>query len=366
MTLIPMRTVASQVAAELTEQISKRTWREWLPSERDLCQKMQVSRSTLRSALQQLQHDGVIEALHGVGHRIAIHPTKRKRAEVRSIALLAPEPISHLRPNTAHWIEDLKDQLHALGYELSYQQARSCYQTEPERALTRLLKRENHLVWILVLTNKAMQRWFAENEIPCVVTGSVYEGVALPSVDFDFRAICRHAAGVLIGAGHSRLDLLTHRPRTAGDMESEAGFHEAIEKSSRKGISGSVFYHDESLEGIGNTLRRLLQQKAPPTGLIVSNSNLMLTATTILGRRGIRVPEDMSLICKDDALFLQHVVPDTARYVSEASAIAKKILTQVLHQVQRPTTRAPGIRIFPRFHRGGSVAPPRADALKKE
>lgn len=354
-----MRTVSNQVAAELHAHISKGNWREWLPSERELCQQLQVSRSTLRAALQKLQHDGVLTATHGVGHRIAFRPRHRRRTEVHSVALLAPEPITHLRPNTAHWIEELKGQLHSLGYELRYCHVRGCYQASPERMLQRLLRRETHAAWILLLTNKSMQQWFQDNEIPCVVAGSQFEGIALPSVDFDFRAICRHAAGVLIGAGHKRLTFLTHKPRTAGDLEGESGFREAVEKSGREGISGSVIYQDESREGIFSVIRRLMGQELPPTGFIVSNSNLLLSAITILGRLGLRVPEDVSLICKDDALFLNQVVPDPARYISDTQAMVKKILTQILHQTKRPTQRAVDVRLFPRFHKGASVAAPR-------
>jgi len=366
MTLIPMRTVSSQVASELHGHISKGTWQEWLPSERVLCQQFQVSRSTLRSALLQLKHDGVVTATHGVGYHIAFRPPLRGRAGVRSVALLAPKPISHLRPNTAHWIDELKDQLHALGYELRYQNVRNCYQAEPERALNRLLRRETHAVWILVLTNKPMQRWFQENKIPCVVAGSLFEGISLPSVDFDSRAVCRHAAGVLVGAGHKRLVYLTHKPRSAGDIESECGFLEAVSQSRSDGISGLVAHHDESKEGIAKTIRRLMDQDLPPTGLIVSNSNLFLSTVTALASRGLRVPEDVSLICKDDALFLSHVMPDPTRYISDDHTTAKKLITQVLHQIQCPLHRSADIRLFPHFHKGASVKPPRAAAAPRK
>lgn len=366
MTLIPMRTVSSQVASELLENIAKGSWKEWLPSERELCQQLQVSRSTLRAALRHLQKDGVLAANHGVGHRILAGSTTRSRQVSHSVAMLAPETISHMRPNTAHWIEELKGQLHSLGYELRYHNNRNCYQAGAERALKRLLQRENHAVWILVLSNKTMQEWFVEKKIPCVVAGSHFEGVALPSVDFDFRAICRHAVGVLVGAGHKRLAFLTHKPRTAGDLESERGFHEGLKKSGRDDIEGTVAHHDESVEGIVNVVRRLMDRAERPTGLIVSNSNLLLTTITFLARRGLRVPEDISVICKDDALFLSHIVPEPARYVSDASAVAKKILTLVLHQTQSPGRDSGDVRLFPRLHKGASIGPPPKEIKSKK
>jgi DNA-binding transcriptional MocR family regulator len=53
MTLIPHRTVASQLAVQLRAELTKGTWRGWLPSERVLSRTLQASRNTVRAALEQ-------------------------------------------------------------------------------------------------------------------------------------------------------------------------------------------------------------------------------------------------------------------------------------------------------------------------
>ena len=57
MTLIPHRTVASQLAVQLRTDLKKGTWRGWLPSERVLSRTLQASRNTVRAALDQLKAD---------------------------------------------------------------------------------------------------------------------------------------------------------------------------------------------------------------------------------------------------------------------------------------------------------------------
>jgi DNA-binding LacI/PurR family transcriptional regulator len=54
----------------------------------------------------------------------------------------------------------------------------------------------------------------------------------LPFRDLDHRAICRHAAGILLGLGHRKLALVMQKSRRAGDLESEAGFLEGVKQSS--------------------------------------------------------------------------------------------------------------------------------------
>ena len=66
MTLIPHRTVASQIAAQLRAEITKGTLREWLPSERVLSRTVQASRNTVRAALEQLKAEGLIAPARGL------------------------------------------------------------------------------------------------------------------------------------------------------------------------------------------------------------------------------------------------------------------------------------------------------------
>ena len=62
--------LAAQVADALRDKIRSQTWTEWLPSERTLAETLQVSRKTLRKALAQLQREGTVEVVSGLGHRI--------------------------------------------------------------------------------------------------------------------------------------------------------------------------------------------------------------------------------------------------------------------------------------------------------
>jgi len=99
---IPQRhSLVGQAAAYLKTAIAAGQWRGWLPAERTLCEMLQVSRSTLRRALAQLQRDAVVRAEHGAGNRI-LPRSSRPRGRLRSheVALLIPEPLELLLPNT--------------------------------------------------------------------------------------------------------------------------------------------------------------------------------------------------------------------------------------------------------------------------
>src|SRR5690606_23622818 len=145
----------------------------------------------------------------------------------------------------------------------------------------------------------AIQRWFVRNEAKCVVAGSVHAGLALPYRDLDHRAMCRHAAGVLLGLGHRKLALVIAKSQLAGDLASEAGFVEGVRKSPHATAEAVVTRHDGSVVGIGHTLRRLREQTPPVTGLLVANAYHYLGVVSRLAQMGHRVPDDVSVISRD-------------------------------------------------------------------
>lgn len=359
MTLIPQRTVASQIAAQLRADIGRGVWRNWLPSERALSEKVQASRNTVRTALAQLKAEGIIAPTRGFGNRVIGKPRKRSaRGKTLTVGLLIPGPIGSLRPFIALWIDELKDLLVEAGYRLRVHVGRHYYQANPKRALDRLVGQNDHDAWVLALSSHEMQTWFAQRGVPCIVAGTPYAGVALPSFDVDQHAICRHAAGVLLGLGHRRLGLLSREAQRAGDMDSDRGFLEGVRGSSRNDVITTIATHRDDVDSVTSALRRLLDRKEPPTGIIVCNSYAYLAAVTLLAQGGLRVPGDISLISRDDDPFLLFLAPTPARYVIGPHVFAKKMTTLILRLISGAALGHMHPRLLPEYTAGGSTASP--------
>lgn len=357
MTLIPRRTVASQITAHLRAEIARGTWRGWLPGERQLAQTLQASRNTVRAALEQLKADGVVATVKGVGNRVAAEPRVRAPdAQPKSVGVIIPEPIGSVRPLIALWIDQLKDLLLEEGCRLRVHDGRQYYQTNPNRALERLVDQHAHEAWVLTLSSEAMQRWFARRQLPCLVAGSTFPDVALPHYDLDYRAICRHAAGVLLRLGHRRLGLLNRESRRAGDVDSEEGFREGVARWPAPDATAEIAYHRDDVESVSRALTRLFDRRAPPTALLVSNSYAYLAAASVLAQRGLRIPRDVSLISRDDDPFLPYLAPSPARYVVSPHAFATRMLAPILRLLARETDVHAPAPLLPKFFAGGSVA----------
>ena len=355
---IPQRqSLVSQTVEVLRQEIAQQPWGDWLPAERKLCAMFQVSRNTLRAALARLQREGLIRAEHGAGNRILTRPGRRKRkAPSRDVGLLSPEPLERLRPTQTLWIDELRALLNERGCRLHVFHGAQYFRNKPGATLAKLTAQHAHSCWILTLSDEAIQRWFSDSGVPCVVAGSVHAGLSLPSRDLDHRAMCRHAAGVLLGLGHRRLALVITQSPRAGDLESEAGFREGLERSSHAGASAVVGHHDGTVDGLRRALGRLMSGQSPPTGLLVANAYHYLAVVTRLGQLGLKIPQDVSVISRDEDPFLSFVIPTPARYAINARALSKSLLEPIVDLMDGRAPARPTVRLMPEFIRGESIA----------
>ena len=172
-------------------------------------------------------------------------------------------------------------------------------------------------IWVLHLAGEKVQRWFAEEKIPCLVFGSTFPGIDLPKIDIDFRGVGRHAAGRLLRLGHRRIAVMMSRSILAGDEYLMAGINDAVE--SRAEDAGEIpapliFRNDFHVERLATSLDKTFALADPPTALIIHNEHHLLTTVTHLMSRGIRIPEDVSIISLVNDSALERLSPAIDRY----------------------------------------------------
>jgi len=247
----------------------------------------------------------------------------------RDVVLLSPIPLHEIEPRVLLSMNELHDMLAQEQHQLKFVVPHNCYRERPQRDLKELAARLHPSAWVLLLSTRAMQEWFQDQGLAAVVAGSRHEGVRLPAVDVDFRAVCRHAVGRFLAKGHRRLVLLNPKKAAAGDLKSEAGFCEAGAAAGAD-VETILAQHDGTVESICTSLDRVLARANPPTGFLVSRANYALTALGHLIQRGGRFPDKAAFISRSHDPALEFVVPSMARYQIDASVFAHKLTRVVL------------------------------------
>jgi DNA-binding LacI/PurR family transcriptional regulator len=355
MNRLPHKTsLVAQAVTVILEEIESGRWSRWLPGEHELCARLQVSRRTVRGALERLGHTGVLRCTQGKRREILRAKSRRQNPTSQRVVMLLPVPLLALHPFGVFLIDHLREHLAEEGYILEIHASRLPYRARMPQELENLAQSLHPVGWLLMQSTQPMQRWFSERQLPCVIVGSRYEDVRLPSVDTDYGAVCRHAVGRFLTEGRRSLVLLNPQPGAAGDAKTQEGFLEAAGKSSLPQVRAEVVQHDGSVASICARLNGLWAREHPPQAMLVSRPRHVLTVMGHLLRQRIRIPADLALISRDDESFLEDVVPTVARYSRNPKMFASKVSRAVLQMVHG-TLRVGDQRIMPSFIDGETL-----------
>ena len=364
---IERQPLAVRVADKLKQEISRGAWQEILPSEQNLSSEMGVSRTTLRRSLSLLSKEGWLKIHQGSPTRILKKSETedgKKSEPTHNIGILSPCPLAELKHYALYWVDELRSILHELNYGLHLQHGKVYFRQHTGKALHDLIKSQPADCWILSFTSPYIQRWFQENKIPTIVQGWPANGVDLPFVAYDNKAVMFHALGQLTGKGHRNIALVSDNSESAGLVVFENTFLETCRNQGHRGIKGSIIkLRDSNANTAKNTIRLALKRKDPPTALVVINSLYCMTALTSLPRWGYRIPDDISLITTFGDPSLEFLNPVPANYVVPYQQMAKKIADLALNIISGVEVIQKKNVIMPKPVKGESIAGPRDNQI---
>ncbi len=351
--------VIDQTVAVIRNGILDGEWSGWLPGERRLSKDLGVGRNSLREALKILETEGRIKIIHRQGVRINRNASKLASKKSHVVGVLSPSPIETVYPRKILYIDALRARLAKDEYVLKFYDGKQYFKTGSEKAIQRLVQQERCDCWMLVASSKAVQNWFWSNNISCLIAGSCHQGIDLPYIDVDYQALCRHAVVTLRRLGHRNIVYLTPPPLLAGDIRSETGFLQGInQRFGDNSAVGNIVHLDPSVDRIIHTVNRLMKQRSKPTAMLINNAFQYLTVFSALTQRGLRVPNEVSLICRGSEYFQRYLRPTPARYEQSPILFAGKLYRNIMKLIHNPSIKPKSILLIPDFVEGGSIANP--------
>ena len=113
--------------------------------------------------------------------------------------------------------------------------------------------------------------------------------------------------------------------------------------------------HDGTVESICRTIDRLIGGPAPFNGLLIAKPSHVITVLSHLLRRGVRIPEDISVISRDDDPVLDNLVPAVGRYQTDPTRFVRKVARIIIDSVENGSFQHRSQRMIPIFIPGQTL-----------
>jgi LacI family transcriptional regulator len=155
---------------------------------------------------------------------------------------------------------------------------------------------------IVVLTGRLSDQALraCAKTLPVVVAGRMLKAAGLFALKFDDAAGARMATEHLLALGHRRIACIAGDPVHPDAVERLGGYRQALEQAGVEFDPALVApgrFHEES----GRlAMEHLLDSRRRFTAVFACNDQMAFGAALALHRRGLRVPDDVSLVGFDD------------------------------------------------------------------
>ena len=156
-----------------------------------------------------------------------------------------------------------------------------------------------------IIAAAASQQWNALYEASLLQTPVVYvdrkfEGMNGPFVGVDNVGGAYLGTRHLIECGHRAIGCLAGFGRLSSMRERVEGYQKALTESGHRNNPDWVIPSELSIEGGKTAMRKLFEQKDPPSAIFINNNLLALGALEEVKALGLSCPEDISIVAFDD------------------------------------------------------------------
>jgi LacI family transcriptional regulator len=196
-------------------------------------------------------------------------------------------------------LKGIEDSIAPAGYAPLFVSGHWNQQKEAERMALLIARRVDGVIVLTGMIDDESLLGYAQR-LPLVITGRHLQGPNLISIQLGNEQAAFDATTHLIELGHTRIAHIAGPQLHVDAQERLAGY--------RRALAAAKLPADESLIAVGDfheasgllAVNQLLERHSDLTALFVANDQMAYGARLALYRKGIRVPEDVSMIGFDD------------------------------------------------------------------
>ncbi len=135
---------------------------------------------------------------------------------------------------------------------------------------------------------------------PCVLINNQDDELGTSYIAVNNASGGKVAAEYLVNLGHTRIATVTGSLSTQSGLQRFEGFKEML--GSKKVVlpNSYIYQGDYSRRCARLAIEKFLELESPPTAIFAASDDMALEIIAVLNERGIKVPEEMSVVGFDD------------------------------------------------------------------
>ena len=285
---------AEQAANHLRGQVLSGVWGDEMPGAPKLAAELGVDHKTVITALHQLEHEDLLVP-QGPGRRRRITLPEEIDSPSQRVAILAYEP----RDELVGYLNELEHLLSEAGHTPFFTSKCLTAMNMDVQQIARMVEQTPADAWVVSAGSHEVLSWFAEQEVPAFALFGRHSSFPIAAARPDKVPAYRSVVRRLDELGHSRIVLLARKERRRPEPgKSESAFLEELETYGFPASSYNLPDWEESTAGYHQVLDELFKH-TPPTALIVQEGPFVTAVLQFCSSNGMRVPQDLSLVCTD-------------------------------------------------------------------
>ena len=283
-----------------------------IPSERELMLKHEVSRTTVRRAIQLLVNEGVVVRRAGSGtyvHKAEASPRIFSELSGKSLTLIIP---TFSNPLYAEIVDGFERAARGSGYDLITSQ--SDYQVASENARLSAMAADPSVRGAILVPSVVEQPTagaleFIRSGRPLVYLGRWPRDIEADGVRIDYDEAARLAIRHLVELGHRRIAYVEGAPRLEGFSMLPA-YRDALASAGIARERKLIRIQEEPSELAGQrAVEALVEEATDFSAVFVRNDVTAIGIVRGLRNAGLNVPGDVSVVSVNDSVIARSMDP---------------------------------------------------------
>lgn len=201
-----------------------------------------------------------------------------------------------------------------------------------------ILRQLSGLVWSMPVFTERHRAFLKERSLPCVVINNRQEGVDVPFIEGDNLTAARQAVEYLVGMGHTRIGFMGGAHELANFTDRQRGYYQHM-KEHGLAVDPDWVVDDLARPEYTNAVEgthRLVGRGNLPTALICAAETITLGVYDVFAQRGIRIPDDVSVLGYDDTVISSHLAAPVTTFRQHLDTMGERAVDLVMQMIHHP------------------------------